>query len=121
MMSGAQNIALGALVYSYDAPAGVIAPNQHPWYLDACYSRTVYAIAILTSPLHRVKCALQRGTNISKSDKVVGFPGTVIYIVAHEAGHIRRLISQLLLGLVKARNPKTKEGGRGRMAGGGSH
>ena len=23
-------IALGALVYSYDAPAGVIAPNQHP-------------------------------------------------------------------------------------------
>ena len=36
-------------------------------YLDARYSRTVYAIAILTSPLRRVNSALQRGTNISIS------------------------------------------------------
>ena len=43
--------------------------DQH---LDVRYAR--YAIAILTSLLHRVNSALQRGTNISKSNKVVGFP-----------------------------------------------
>ena len=36
-------------------------------YLDVRYSRTVYAITILTSPLRRVNSALQRGTNISIS------------------------------------------------------
>ena len=33
-------------------------------YLDARYSRTVYAIAILTSPLCTVSSALQHGTNM---------------------------------------------------------
>ena len=38
--------------------------------LDARYLRTVYAIAILTSPLHRVNSnsTLQHGTNISISE-----------------------------------------------------
>ena len=42
-------------------------------YLDTI---TVYAIAILTSPMDRVNSALQRCTNISISNynKVVGFP-----------------------------------------------
>ena len=47
--------------------------------------RYIYAIAILTSPLHRVNSALHRGTNISKSEIITKwsvFPGMVTYIIA---------------------------------------
>ena len=51
----------------------------------------VYAIAILTSPLHRVNSTLQRGTNISKSEtttKWYVFPGTVTYTYMYDAHNL---------------------------------
>ena len=43
-------------------------------YLDSRNLGTVYTIANRAAPLCTVKCALQRGINISKSEIVVGFP-----------------------------------------------
>ena len=52
-------------------------------YLDMRYLRMVYAITILTSPLHGVNSTIQCGTNISKSEIITKwsvFPGTVTCI-----------------------------------------
>ena len=66
-------------------------------YLDARNLRTVYAIAILTSLLHRVHSALQCGTNISTSEKFAElsvFSGIVTYIYSiKDNGFSRSIIS----------------------------
>ena len=47
----------------------------------------IYAIVSLTSQLHRVNSVLQRGTNTSKLQQSVGFPGMVTFygsVIIHE-------------------------------------
>ena len=54
--------------------------------MDARYSRMLYAIMILTSPLNRVNSALQCGTDISKSETLAKwsvFLDTVAYTVEY--------------------------------------